>query len=54
MVRYIFKDGKVYADDGEFSPIRRKSTPRIGTFGLLVLINERGEPFIPGQGEPDV
>lgn len=54
MVKYIFSNGKVYVDDGEFSPLTHKPTPSFGSFGLLVLFNDRGEPFIPGQGDPDV
>lgn len=54
MVKYIFSNGKVYVDDGTFSPIMHKPAPHFGSFGLLVLINEHGEPIVKRQGDHDV
>lgn len=53
MVKYIFREGKVFADDGEFTPIPRRTAPDIGSFGLLILLRRPGMPVVPGQERPD-
>ena len=47
MVKYIFSEGKVYADDGGFTPIPRRAAPHVGAMGLLVLLRKPGVPTIP-------
>jgi hypothetical protein len=54
MVRYIFAEGKVYPDDGSFTPIPRRRVLDFGSYGLLILLEKPGVPVIPGQEGPDV
>lgn len=54
MVKYIFMEGKVFADDGGFTPIPRRAAPHVGSMGLLVLLRQPGVPTIPGQEGSDV
>lgn len=54
MVKYIFAEGRVYSDDGGFTPIPRRRISDFGSYGLLILLESPGMPVIAGQEGPDV
>lgn len=54
MVKYIFSEGKVYADDGGFTPIPRRAAPHVGAMGLLVLLRRPSVPTLAGKEDLDV